>query len=86
MVCTGVSCHQALARIQAVTQPGGDTNLDATKTYEYTDHVMTHKYKECIVILLINKSVESNEKQKVLTNSFDQEFTVNTSKHVSMGI
>jgi hypothetical protein len=33
--------------------------------------VMTHKYRRCIVILSINKSVEPNEKQKVLTSGFD---------------
>jgi hypothetical protein len=48
--------------------------------------VMTHKYMVCIVVLLINKSVEPNEEQKVLTISFDQEFTVNTSKRVFRGI
>jgi hypothetical protein len=36
---------------------------------------MTHKYRGCIVVLLINKSVEPNEEQKVLTSSFDQGFT-----------
>jgi hypothetical protein len=30
--------------------------------------VMTHKYRGCIVVLLINKSVEPNEEQKVLIN------------------
>jgi hypothetical protein len=44
--------------------------------------MMTHKYMGCIVVLLINKSVKPNEKQKVLTSSFDQGFTVNTSKRV----
>ena len=33
---------------------------------------MTHKYRGCIVVLSINKSVEPNEEQKVLTSSFDQ--------------
>jgi hypothetical protein len=33
--------------------------------------VMTHKYRGCIVVLLINKSVEPNEEQKVLTSGFD---------------
>jgi hypothetical protein len=47
---------------------------------------MTHKYRGCIVVLSINKSVKSNEKQKVLTSSFDQGFTVNTSKRGSRGI
>ena len=40
---------------------------------------MTHKYRGCIAVLSINKSVEPNEEQKVLTSSFDQGFTVNTS-------
>jgi hypothetical protein len=48
--------------------------------------LMTHKYRGCIVVLSINKSVEPNEDQKVLTSSFDQGFTVNTSKRVFRGI
>jgi hypothetical protein len=48
--------------------------------------LMTHKYRGFIVVLSINKSVEPNEEQKVLTSSFDQGFTVNTSKRVSKGI
>jgi hypothetical protein len=34
--------------------------------------VMTHNYRGCIVVLSINKSVEPNEEQKVLTSGFDQ--------------
>jgi hypothetical protein len=49
-------------------------------------YLMTHKYRGCIVVLPINKSVEPNEEQKVLTSSFDQGFTVNTSKRVFRGI
>jgi hypothetical protein len=48
--------------------------------------VMTHKYRRCIVVLSINKSVKPNEEQKVLTSGFDQGFTVNTSKQVFRGI
>jgi hypothetical protein len=48
--------------------------------------LMTHKYRGCIVVLLINKSAEPNEEQKVLTSGFDQGFTVNTSKRVFRGI
>jgi hypothetical protein len=48
--------------------------------------MMTHKYRGCIVVLSINKSVEPNEEQKVLTSGFDQGFTVNTSKRVFRGI
>jgi hypothetical protein len=48
--------------------------------------VMTHKYRGCIIVLSINKSVERNKEQKVLTNSFDQGFTINTSKQVFRGI
>jgi hypothetical protein len=44
--------------------------------------LMTHEYRGCIVVLSINKSVEPNEEQKVLTSGFDQGFTVNTSKQV----
>jgi hypothetical protein len=42
--------------------------------------VMTHKYRGCIVVLSINKSVEPNEEQKVLMSGFDQGITVNPSK------
>jgi hypothetical protein len=45
--------------------------------------LMTHKYRGCIVVLSINKSVEPNKEQKVLTSGFDQRFTVNTSKGFS---
>jgi hypothetical protein len=45
--------------------------------------LMTHKYRRCIVVLLINKSIEPNEEQKALTNGFDQGFTVNTSNGFS---
>jgi hypothetical protein len=48
--------------------------------------LMTHKYRGCIIVLSINKSVEPNEEQKVLMSSFDQGFTVNTSKQVFKGI
>jgi hypothetical protein len=48
--------------------------------------LMTHKYRGCILVLLINKSVKPNEEQKVLTSGFDQGFTVNTSKRVFRGI
>jgi hypothetical protein len=44
---------------------------------------MTHKYRGCIVVFSINKSVKPNEEQKVLTSGFDQGFTVNTSKRFS---
>jgi hypothetical protein len=50
------------------------------------DEVMTHKYRGCIVVLSINKSVEPNEEQKVLVSSFDQGITVNTGKQVFRGI
>jgi hypothetical protein len=50
---------------------------------ECMNHVlMTHKYRGCIIVLSINKSVEPNEEQKVLASSFDQGFTVNTSKRI----
>jgi hypothetical protein len=48
--------------------------------------LMTHKYRGCIVVLSINKSIEPNEEQKVLTSGFDQGFTVNTSKRVFRSI
>jgi hypothetical protein len=40
------------------------------------DFLMTHKYRGCIIVLSINKSVKPNEEQKVLTSGFDQGFTV----------
>jgi hypothetical protein len=33
-------------------------------------YLMTHKYRGCIVVLSINKSVEPNEEQKLLTSGF----------------
>jgi hypothetical protein len=48
--------------------------------------LMTHKYRGCIVVRSISKSVEPNEEQKVLTSGFDQGFSVNTSKRVFRGI
>jgi hypothetical protein len=57
------------------------------KNYFFCYHLlMTHKYRGCIVVLLVNKSVEPNEEQKVLTSGFDQGFTVNTSKRVFRSI
>ena len=50
-----------------------------------TADVMTHKYRGCIAVLSINKSVEPNEEQKVLTSSFNQGFSVNTSRQVFRG-
>jgi hypothetical protein len=47
--------------------------------------LMTHKYRGCIVVLSINKSVEPNEEQKVLTSGFDEGFTINTRKWVFKG-
>ena len=34
---------------------------------------MTHKYRGCIAVLSINKSVEPNEEQKVLIGGFRSE-------------
>jgi hypothetical protein len=48
--------------------------------------LMTHKYRGCIVVLSINKSVKPNEEQKVLMSIFDQGITVNTSKQVFRSI
>jgi hypothetical protein len=53
---------------------------------DFLKDLMTHKYRGCIVVLSINKSVEPNEEQKVLMSGFDQGFTVNTSKRVFRGI
>jgi hypothetical protein len=58
-------------------------NFLGSKFEERLKVLMTHKFRACIVVLLINKSVEPNEEQKVLTSSFDQAITVNTSKWFS---
>jgi hypothetical protein len=52
----------------------------------FRSSLMTHKYRGCIVVLSINKSVEPNEEQKVLMSGFDQGITVNTSKQVFRSI
>jgi hypothetical protein len=59
---------------------------DFTLTSSPSRLLMTHKYRGCIVVLSINKSVEPNEEQKVLISGFDQGFTINTSKRVFRGI
>jgi hypothetical protein len=41
-------------------------HFPATKIF-----LMTHKYRGCIIVLSIDKSVEPNEEQKVLTSGFD---------------
>jgi hypothetical protein len=38
---------------------------------------MTHKYRGCIIVLSINKSVDPNEEQKVLNGGMEQEIPVN---------
>jgi hypothetical protein len=43
---------------------------------------MTHKYRGCIVVFSISKSVEPNEEQNVLTSSFDEGFTINAHRQV----
>ena len=40
--------------------------------------LMTHKYRGCIAVFSISKSVEPNEEQKVLASGMDQEFSANT--------
>ena len=45
---------------------------------------MTHKYRGCIVVLSINKSVEPNEEQKVLASNLDQKFTVKLADRFSV--
>ena len=40
--------------------------------------VMTHKYRGCIIVLLINRSVDPNEEQKVLKSGMEQEIPMNT--------
>ena len=43
---------------------------------------MTHKYRGCIAVFSISKSVEPNEEQKVLANGMDQEFSEILSKRI----
>jgi hypothetical protein len=69
-----------------VREKSTSTDLGAHLKNPDMGTMMTHKYRGCIVVLLINKSVEPNEEQKVLMSSFDQGFTVNTSKQVFRGI
>ena len=57
--------------------------MDAARTTHRL--LMTHKYRGAIVVSSINKSVEPNEEQKVLTGSFDEGFTVNTKRQVCGG-
>ena len=40
--------------------------------------LMTHKYRGCIAVFSISKSVEPNEEQKVLTSGLEHEFSINT--------
>jgi hypothetical protein len=49
-------------------------------------HLIIHQEHNNILVLSINKSVEPNKEQKVLTGGFDQGFTVNTSNRVFRGI
>src|SRR3954463_4366021 len=39
---------------------------------------MTHKYRWCITVLSINRSIDPNEEQKVLNSGMEQEIPVNT--------
>jgi hypothetical protein len=48
-----------------------ETHLSVDFVSQEHGVLMTHKYRGCIVVLSINKSVEPNEEQKVLTSSFD---------------
>jgi hypothetical protein len=60
--------------------------MEVYKVRASSEGLMTHKYRGCIIVLSINKSVEPNEDQKVLASGFDQGFTINTSKQVFRGI
>ncbi|KAK1683597.1 hypothetical protein QYE76_044445 [Lolium multiflorum] len=55
------------------------------RSKERHDHVMTHKYRGCIVVSSISKNVDPNEEQKVLTSSFDEGFTINAHRQVFKG-
>ena len=60
-------------------------NLVVVDTNHQNKLVMTHKYRGCIVVLSINRSVDPNEEKKVLTSSLDEGFAVNTSTQVFRG-
>jgi hypothetical protein len=64
-----------------------DRARESKKTSGIDDEVdvMTHKYRGCIIVLSINKSVEPNEEQKMLTSSFEEGFTVNAHSQVFRG-
>jgi hypothetical protein len=79
------SCRRSDA-LGASRVVGVALDMRPTKARPCRRYLMTHKYRWCIVVLSINKSVESNEEQKVLMSSFDQGFTINTSKQVFRGI
>jgi hypothetical protein len=81
LVITPWQSLATLTRLALISCAGAIASLQASAS-----RVMTHKYRRCIVVLSINKSVEPNEEQKVLTSGFDQGFTVNTSKRVFRGI
>jgi hypothetical protein len=52
---------------------------------QHRSPLMIHKYMGCIIVFSINKSVEPNKEQKVLTSSFDEGFTVNAHIQVFRG-
>jgi hypothetical protein len=83
-----LALSHAILSVSARTGELSESPLLSKKTSQHLGGIllMTHKYRGCIVVLSINKSVEPNEEQKVLTSGFDQGFTVNTSKRAFRGI
>src|SRR3954469_5152431 len=47
--------------------------------------MMTHKYRRCIVVLSINRSVDPNEEQKVLSSGMEQEISIILSEQIFRG-
>ena len=86
-------CRRSWARVSAPVDLPYAKQLSPAPMHRVTkpgasrppSRLMTHKYRGCIVVLSINKSVEPNEEQKVLTRSFGKDFTVNTSRQVFRG-
>ena len=79
MTCTCIVMHLSIGQLSSCnlfTQHVSYLLWRDTTSEMWTQHVMTHKYRGCIVVLSINKSVEPNEEQKVLAGDLDQEFTV----------
>jgi hypothetical protein len=63
----------------------GKPQIMCDRTIAVPWRLMTHKYKGSIVVLLISKSVQSNEEQKKLIGGFPQGFLCKCCKIVWVG-